>query len=154
MNIFVLDVDPRKCAQMHVDRHVSKMNIEYAQIMCTVLNDLGYESPYKSTHRQHPCTKWARESLSNYLWLRELALELHNEFRHRYGKTHKSGLVAESLPIPNMKDFGLTPFTQAMPDEYRDKNFVKAYRNYYKYGKRDLIKYTKREIPSWLKEEE
>lgn len=153
MNIFVLDIDPKKAAQYHVNSHTSKMNVEYAQIMCTVLNDLGVSTPYKSTHRNHPCTKWARESLSNYLWLRELALELHKEFQHRYGKTHKSGLVVESLPIPNIKDFGLLPFAQAMPDEYKDKNFVTAYRNYYKHGKKDLLKYTGRDMPDWLKEE-
>lgn len=151
MNIFVLDVNPKLAAQYHVDKHCSKMNIEYAQIMCSILNELGYETPYRTTHKNHPCTKWAQESLSNFLWLRELALELHIEFQHRYGHTHKSGLVSESLPIPNIKDFGLTPFAQAMPDEYRNKNFVKAYRDYYKFGKADLIKYTKREIPSWLK---
>lgn len=126
------------------------MNIEYAQIMCTVLNGLGYETPYKSTHKNHPCTKWARESLSNYLWLRELAFELHKEFQYRYGKTHKSGLVSESLPVPNIKDFGFLPPAQAMPDEFKDSNFVIAYRNYYKYGKTDLLKYTKRNKPDWL----
>ena len=41
-------------------------------------------------------------------------------------------------------------FAQAMPDEYKDKDFVKAYRNYYKLGKTDLIRYTKREKPEWL----
>jgi len=150
MNIFVLDISPKKAAEYHLDKHVVKMNVEYAQIMCTVLNDLGHTTPYKSTHRNHPCTKWARESLSNYLWLRELSLELHKEFQYRYGKTHKSGLVAESLPIPDIKDFGLLPFAQAMPDEYKNKNFVIAYRNYYKQGKKELLKYTKREIPSWV----
>ena len=150
MNIFVLDISPKKAAEYHLDKHVVKMNVEYAQIMCTVLNDLGHTTPYKSTHRNHPCTKWARESLSNYLWLRELSLELHKEFQYRYGKTHKSGLVAESLPIPDIKDFGLLPFAQAMPDEYKDKNFVIAYRNYYREGKKELLKYTKRETPNWV----
>jgi hypothetical protein len=150
MNIFVLDVNPKLAAQYHCDKHVVKMVLEQTQIMCTVLNDLGISTPYSSTHRNHPCVKWGRESLSNYLWLRELTLELHKEFQYRYGKTHKSGLVAESLPIPNIKDFGLLPFAQAMPEEYKDKNFVTAYRNYYKFGKTDLLKYTKRNIPNWL----
>lgn len=29
MNIFYLDPDPRICAEMHVDKHVVKMIIEY-----------------------------------------------------------------------------------------------------------------------------
>ena len=119
-------------------------------MMCTILNELGYDTPYKSTHKNHPCTVWSRESLSNYMWLRELTLELHKEYQYRYGKLHKSGLVAESLPIPNINDYGLFPFAQAIPDEYKDKNFVKAYRAYYKGEKADICKYTKRDKPYWL----
>jgi hypothetical protein len=126
------------------------MVLEYCQIMCTVLNERGYSTPYKTTHRQHPCVKWANESLSNYLWLRQLGLELHKEFQFRYGKQHKSGLVIESLPIPDMTDFGLLPFAQAMPEQIREKNFVKAYRNYYKIDKAHLLVYSKRERPNWL----
>jgi hypothetical protein len=150
MNIFVLDLDPKKCAQYHVDSHVSKMSLELAQIMCTVLNESGYHSPYKSTHSKHPCTVWAKQSLPNYLWLRELSLELHKEFQYRYGKTHKSGIVAEGLPIPNLPDIGLTPFAQAMPELFREGNAVQAYRDYYKFGKTKLHKYTKRQPPEWL----
>ena len=150
MNIFVLDLDPKKCAEYHVDSHVSKMNIELAQIMCTVLNEIGYSSPYKTTHTKHPCTLWAKQSLSNYLWLRELSLELHKEFQYRYNKTHKSGIVAKSLPIPNLPDIGLTPFAQAMPEMFRESSAVQAYRDYYKFGKTKLHKYTKRQQPEWL----
>lgn len=35
MNIFYLDDDPKKCAEMHCDKHVVKMIIEYAQLMST-----------------------------------------------------------------------------------------------------------------------
>lgn len=35
MNIFVLDQDPRIAAQMHLDKHVVKMIIEYAQLLST-----------------------------------------------------------------------------------------------------------------------
>lgn len=150
MNIFVLDLDPKKCAQYHCNSHVSKMNVESAQIMCTVLSELGYEVAYKPTHAKHPCTLWAKESLSNYLWLRELSLELHLEFQYRYGKTHKSGLVIEQLPIPtNLPDIGLTPFAQAMPEILRDKDAVQAYRDYYRFCKTDLLKYKRREQPYW-----
>lgn len=34
--------------------------------------------------------------------------------------------------------------------EYQDLDPIKAYRNYYKYDKKHLLKYTKREIPEWL----
>jgi hypothetical protein len=35
MNIFYLHPDPQTCAEMHVDKHVVKMIIEYAQLMST-----------------------------------------------------------------------------------------------------------------------
>ena len=35
MNIFYLHKDPRQCAQMHCDKHVVKMIVEYAQLMST-----------------------------------------------------------------------------------------------------------------------
>lgn len=37
MNLFYLDEDLEKCAQYHVDKHVSKMILEAAQIICTNL---------------------------------------------------------------------------------------------------------------------
>lgn len=44
MNIFYLHNDPRICAQMHNDKHVVKMIIEYAQLMSTAHRVLdGYE---------------------------------------------------------------------------------------------------------------
>ena len=35
MNIFYLDEDPVTCARMHVDKHVVKMIVEYAQLLST-----------------------------------------------------------------------------------------------------------------------
>ena len=50
MNIFILDHDIERCARYHCDAHVSKMILESVQIICTALNSLGVETPYKSTH--------------------------------------------------------------------------------------------------------
>jgi hypothetical protein len=35
MNIFYISEDPKTCAEQHVDKHVVKMIIEYAQLMST-----------------------------------------------------------------------------------------------------------------------
>jgi len=35
MNIFYLHNDPKTCAEQHLDKHVVKMLIEYAQLMST-----------------------------------------------------------------------------------------------------------------------
>ena len=41
----------------------------------------------------------------------------------------------------------MTPFAQAMPDEYKDDDAVVAYRRYYK--SKDNIRYRKTDVPTW-----
>lgn len=155
MNIFVLDLNTEKAAQYHNDKHVVKMILETAQILCTVLNNMGYKTPYRSTHQNHPCVKWASKTYDNFDWLRKLGLELCKEYTYRYGKIHKCQPLLEDLIIPSFDKFsdkGSTPFVQAMPNEYKDKDPVKAYRNYYLGAKKHILKYTRREIPFWVEE--
>ena len=140
MNIFFLDYDVKKCAQYHVDKHVVKMILETAQLLCGVhhvtAHDTAHDTahvPYKLSHKNHPCSIWSRESLSNYLYLCELGLELCEEYTYRYGKRHKSQDVIEWCLInkPNIPDVGFTEPAKAMPDEYKVKSVVESYRNYY-----------------------
>lgn len=88
MNIFLLDYDVKKCAQSHVDKHVVKMILETAQLLCGAHHVIGTTDniPYKLSHKNHPCSIWVRESLTNYLYLCELGLELCYEYTYRYGK--------------------------------------------------------------------
>ena len=37
MNLFYLDEDLDKCAEYHVDKHVNKMILEAAQLLCTAI---------------------------------------------------------------------------------------------------------------------
>lgn len=154
MNIFVLDNDFQTNAMYHVDKHVVKMLVEQTQLLCSTyyFTGQGDVSPYKLTHKNHPCAVWVRESLSNWRWLREFTQALHNEYRYRYNKDHKSGLVAWSLPEPKLIDIGLTPFAQAMPDEYRSDDAVTAYRNYYLGEKRNLFSWKNRSVPEWIEQ--
>lgn len=159
MNIFYLDADPKVCAQSHVNKHIIKMVIEYAQILSTahrVLDDLDpdmNDNLYKLTHKNHPSTIWARSSAANYRWLYQLWTELLDEYTHRYNKQHKSsrllGYLAK-LPknISTLEQF--TEPTQAMPDEYKNVSAITAYRNYYIHGKTKLLTYKNRQIPDWI----
>lgn len=155
MNIFILDYDIEKCAQYHCDKHVVKMILEYAQLLCTThhIAISRLEIPYRKTHQNHPVAIWARNSLTNYIWLVNLGLELCKEYTYRYGKIHKTQKVIEwcSDNLPNIKDFGLTPFAQAMPEEYKNQNAVIAYRNYYNGEKKNLFSWKNREVPKWIK---
>lgn len=149
MNIFVLHQDPLVAAQMASDRHSIKMILESAQMLCTVSHDNGGSARYKPSFRNHPCTRWVAESKSNWKWLHDYALALCSEYTHRYGKTHKSESVIRELSIPDLPDAGLTPFAQAMPEQYRNQNAVKAYRQYYAFGKGYMNKGLG---PRWLKD--
>lgn len=151
MNIFILDENIDKCARYHNDKHVVKMILESAQMLCTAIHESGGDAPYRSTHKNHPCTVWARESLSNWHWLRDLALALNEEYKYRYDKSvdHKSATVIKSLAEPDIPDIGLTPFAQAMPDEYKTDNAVDAYRSYYKGEKAEIANWKGRSKPKW-----
>jgi hypothetical protein len=152
MNIFILDYDVKKCAEYHVDKHVVKMILETAQLLCGVHWVVNSEAPYKLSHKNHPCSIWARESLTNYLYLCELGLELCYEYTYRYGKKHKSQQVIEWCieHKPNIKDVGFTEPARAMPDEYKVESIVESYRNYYQGAKSGFANWKNREIPEWF----
>lgn len=153
MNIFVLDSDIRRCARYHCDRHVVKMILESVQILCTALNKRGLETPYRSTHVQHPCVLWVEASYDNFLWLAELAVELDREYRFRYRKhdSHSSIGVLETILPFRYPSHGLTPFAQAMPDEYKmPGDAVQAYRRFYRGEKMGFARWTRRDAPDWL----
>ena len=152
MNIFVLDRDPTTAAQMLCDKHVVKMVLESAQMLSTVAHQKGLEAPYRMTHRNHPCTVWAGSSEGNWLWLVEHALAMCAEYTHRYGRTHKSQAVIEWCR-DNKPDFSsseATAFAQAMPDRYKDKCPVAAYRSYYHGEKSAFAKWSRRSTPKWF----
>lgn len=152
MNIFVLDYDLGRCVESAVDRHVSKMVLETAQLLCTSLNLVGVKTAYRSCHMNHPCRLWAGRSRSNFNWLCEYGLLLGKEYTYRYGKVHKSeGVIRECMELAGSIESGdLTEFAQAMPDEYKDIDAVTAYRRYYNGAKRHLFSWKGRTVPEWI----
>ena len=155
MQIFVLDRNPKKAAKMLCDKHVVKMIVESAQILTTIHH--LYDSKqkhlvYKKTHEKHPCVIWAGNSKENYLWLLEHLSELIKEYEYRYGKFHKTTEIKKILETPpkGLLSVGLTDFAQAIPEEYKQKNAIKAYREFYKKEKMHFAKWTKRKKPNWI----
>jgi len=157
VNIFYLDKSPVLAAQMQVNKHVVKMILESAQLLCTShhmcpKHDLP-EKFYKKTHYNHPSAIWARESVDNYKWLCDHAMALCEEYTYRYGKTHASRGVIQWCcdNIPDLPDVGPTPVRPAMPDEFIEDDPVSSYRNYYFYDKGKNIKceWKVRSAPSW-----
>ena len=73
------------------------------------------------------------------------------EYERRFGKTHKSYEVIKTLVkgSANMPSDGMTPFAQAMPDEYKRDDVVDAYRAYYMGEKGYFAKWDRAETPDW-----
>ena len=140
MNIFYFYDCPIASAKAQPDKMLVKMPLETAQMLCTAHRELDGDdyadevSLYKRAYWNHPCTVWARECSANYLWLYLHFLELGNEYKYRYGKEHAS-ITKLRNPLSKWPDnieisTEQTPVAQAMPDQYKDDDPIKAYRNY------------------------
>jgi hypothetical protein len=153
MNIFAVDQCPTAAAEALGDRHVVKMILETAQMMCAIFP--AGEASYKRTHYNHPCTIWSRECFANYEWLYHHGMALARTYTAIYEREHKSqAVISECWDRVSTRMFAadcpMTPFAQAMPEEFRGEDPVAAYRRYYATAKAHLHQYTKREKPAWL----
>lgn len=151
MNIFYVDKDPVTAAQQLVDKHVVKMPLETAQLLCTAFPQGS--APYKRTHFNHPSAVWTRKSKANYLWLIQHGLALCEEYTKRYGKIHKSLEVIlwckEKIDLIEWQDFVFADPPECMPDDCKLGNSVDSYREYYRKHKSYIYKWTNREKPEW-----
>ena len=159
MNLFLLSYNIDLCAQWHCDKHVVKMILELTQMLYTahhLTNDevlVDSPGPYKCTHKNHPMTKWVRETKDNYRFVTKLAQQLVNEFIYRYGHGHKCSAHIEWLAdnIPAIEDKPMTEVPQCMPDEFKvPGDPVQGYKNYYLGAKQDIANWKKnRPEPEW-----
>jgi len=161
MNIFYLSDNPTLAAQYQCDKHVVKMILESAQLLCTAHRELDgnmcSDCIYKATHKNHPCAIWTRESIANYYWLYNHFAALCCEYTIRYGKVHTCETKLTSFLYKAPKNINISyDFTfppQCMPDEYKHKDTVTAYRQYYALdkGNKDWFVYEKsRGRPSFI----
>lgn len=165
MNLFILSLNFAECAQFMFDKHISKMMLEAVQMLCTAIHlidpslDID-ERLYKPTHKNHPVSIWIRESQANFIWTLNMIDAMHSEWKYRYNhpveKIHKCYDMAMYLSyiLPSEDRFPyteLTPFAQAMPDEYKQTDSVEAYRSYYQSPPKQSIASWKypRNIPEW-----
>ena len=152
-----------------MDRHTTKMILEYAQLLSTAHRVLDgtptvvrrattgrqqtkYVLPadlddvlYSATHINHPSAVWVRQSDKNYDWLFNMWQELMTEYTYRYGKVHATSRLEMYLArVP--KNIPQKPFTEptpAMPDEVKVAgDSLKSYRNYYILNKVHLAKWS------------
>ena len=174
MNIFFLDKNPVVAASYHCDKHVTKMVVEYAQLMCTahrIVDGVPYDTKnkrghkltrwrlsddrehklYLAAHYKHPSNIWVRSSSQHYDWLYKLFDALCAEFTKRYGKFHKTDLdlreYLERKPT-NLQDNGFVDPPLAMPDKCKLNKAIPSYRNFYATEKRRFATW-KIKKPDW-----
>mgnify|MGYP003624518092 CR=1 FL=1 len=164
MNIFYLHEHPLVAAQYHCDKHVPKMILESAQMLSIVARthgfDVGYNMSTTGAFSKHPCTLWVGKSRRHFDFLCELGDFLCDEFYIRFGsKEHKTRATIKEINVDEIRekipDKGWTIPPQCMPEEYKGKDPVEAYRKYYQVEKAYFAKYAKgRNAPYWFKVEE
>ena len=158
MNLFYLHEDPIEISEMMCDKHNVKMILESAQMLSTahrVCDGDDYADNcglYKSTHINHPTTKWTRENGNNYYFHFDLFKAMLGEYMFRYGKVHKCTALMYPLEV-TPQNIPVAPFTeppQCMPDKYKSDSTVQAYRDYYIGEKAGFAKWKAREVPTWF----
>jgi hypothetical protein len=156
MNIFFLDKTPEKSAQYLCDKHIPKMVLESAQMLSTAVQKYTGELDYlyKSAYPNHPMTKWVGFNQANFNWSLKNANFISQEYCKRFDKIHKSSNILLNIYYNNHKfnipEGNFTEPPQCMPDEYRDTDYVTAYRRYYNNDKKYFAKWEKgRSCPKW-----
>ena len=148
MNIFYLDECPKKAAKLQYNKHVVKMILESAQMLCTAHHHYGNGDnvPYKKAHYNHPSTIWVRQNSIHYDWLYDHMIALGNEYTKRYNKIHLSITKCKDLVYlpPGIPTVMFNQPPQCMPDEYKDPCSIQAYWNYY-IGEKHTIANPKKE---------
>ena len=156
MNIFFLDKTPELSAEYLCDKHIPKMLLESAQMLSTAVQKHKgrIEELYKPAYPNHPMTKWVGSTFSNFQWTLENAVYISDEYTKRFKKLHKSSrilnVIYDNQYYKDVPDERFTEPPQCMPDEYRDTDYVTAYRKYYNTDKKYFAKWEKgRSCPEW-----
>lgn len=173
MNIFVVDTCPQVSAQSLCDKHISKMAVESTQMLVSAMRRHGATdadvpltksgTPHKGGYAHHPCTVWAGDSASNFMWLYDHAIWLCVEFEERYGKSH--ACYAQLMHIGTKGQIernpirDCTPVALAVGEELQQavgathlpmSEAVDVYREFYWRDKARFAKWEKgRPAPDW-----
>ena len=178
MNIFYVDSNAEVAARNMVDRHVVKMILETAQLLSTAHRVIDGEEyvgqsqsgrkakrwrlsgnadaiMYAATHINHPSAVWVRENSANYAWLYDHLLALGREYTYRYGRTHltidKLKDILKDAPENIEQSNVMTKMPSCMDKQYIvSLDQIINYRNYYNYGKTDLLRWSNRPPPQWI----
>ena len=162
MNIFFIENHPQQIAESQCNRHASKMILETIQMLSSAHHLYGNKDNaltecLSKSHLSHPSTKWILNSKANYVFAYNLLSEMMKEFNRRFNHVYESYHHKYELlkNIPNeLSDRGLTENinAQAMPIEFKSKDTIQSYRNYYINKKINFADWHNRLGPMWFYE--
>ena len=104
MNLFLLNLCIKLCADQICNKHLVKMILETTQMAYSTQQGNGDEdyirlfqkelklaglTMYKMTHVKHPLNLWARYKKEHYDWMVSYGLELCRVYTNRYKKVHR-----------------------------------------------------------------
>ena len=170
LNFFYLDEDNEKCAEYHGNKHLTKMQVEYAQIGSTVFRAVSKgevpEGIYKSTHVKHPVVLWAQKSRANVMRIIDVGIALEKErlkrkkvgnktnWVERHASQNVLELLKEIMPGPEHFEEGdkWSEPPQCVPDFIRNLNtdVIDAYRLTYAGPKSGFLKWDYAEVPPFI----
>jgi len=160
VNIFAIEkdkdgqIDWEASAKSQDNYRVVRMILESCQMLSTALNELSGKqiARYRSTHRNHPSTKWVQESSVNFMSLVRHTRTLIKEYTERFGKQHKCEEVLKELIVafnPGLfPKHEATPLPQCMPASFKCDDVVESYRKYY--ASKPNIRYPMNKVPGWF----
>jgi hypothetical protein len=125
MNVFTVSDCPVECARYLDDARLRKMLVETAQMLSTH----GYGS-YKPCYENHPATKWVGQWPQ---WTCKYMQVMHEEYLHRFGKTHASWTACciSSLFLDKIHRKGVyipTDWPTCYNQDYAELGVFEAYR--------------------------
>lgn len=164
MNLFLLDANPKIAAEMAVDSHVRKIILEATEMLAYAFLEQGLKfEPWprltaKHHHFNHPMSRAVRGGYENFVWCLEHGVNLCAEFEYRFGKQHKT---LESLlwVYNNIQELTFSEYSTDWPRCFgalkteipKTSDVCVDYQTYYILGKKHLFKWTRREIPDFVK---
>lgn len=166
MNIFYVDDNPIKSAVELCNRHVIKMPSETVNMLLWPFRLQGIQIPLnhngkqiKLSHLNHPCSRFTRQSNSNFNWVWVHFMALCEEYERRYKRQHASYLwndfIKQNVDRLVFEDSTGTNFPRCFggvidSSDYKDLSTMDLYHKYYWLDKQEFARWPSLDkIPSW-----
>lgn len=139
--LFLLDLDPRVCAQSYSDEHL----IGYVTILTEILRAVDAEvHPYKN----NIITKWCGNDAA-HSWVNRLIANMIKEIQYRFAGINTDNMLDDLHTLREHKVTALPARWLQLVPKAMSGEPVKAYREYY-CETQQFATWTRRGAPSWF----